>query len=143
MSRVQQLTRLFWALAWLVVVPVAADASSLPPPPDGVAERWQAAATSGTRATWAGFARAVRRGDKLAASLLVHPNSRTVFLLESPEDLTKAFVPVPAADEQWVCLIAGREGIASCTFKYVNSEGQPHELRVPFVEKDGVWYVTY
>ena len=85
----------------------------------------------------------MRAGDKLAASLLVHPNSRTEFLLKSPEDLTKAFVPVPAAEELWVCSIAGRESIASCTFKYVNRDGQPDELRVPFAEKGGFWYVTY
>jgi hypothetical protein len=136
-------TRCSWSLVWLAVAPVAVYASLLPTPPDEEGDRWRAAAISGTRTTWAGFARALRAGDKLAASLLVHPKSRAEFLLKSPEDLTKAFVPVPAAEDPWICSVGGRESTASCTFKYVNRDGRPDELRVPFAEKDGVWYVTY
>lgn len=136
-------TRRLLAIFWLVAVPVTTYASWLPPPPDEEGERWRTKAIEETRANWTRFAIAVRAGDKLVASLLFHPNSRVKFLLESPDDLTKASVPVPALEDQWVCSITGREPLASCRVTYVNANGQSEQMEVPFCEKDGVWYLTY
>jgi hypothetical protein len=137
----QQLTRMVYLV--LLMAPVVSSGSVVPPPPDEEGELWRVQAEAGMRATWERLVSALIARDKAGASLFIHPNRRAEFLSKSPEDLTKIHNPMPVGKQPWTCSIAGREPIANCKLRYMDRKGAPDQMDIPFVVKDGVWYVTF
>lgn len=91
--------------------------------------------------SWRAFLHALELGDAAEASELVDPNRRSALMNAGP--FTNRVRIAQALSAQFECASTISVRFARCSYWVKNSRGGLEEIRIPFVRRQGQWYISF